>query len=182
MTIRSASPADAAALLAIYRFYVENTAVSFEYETPSEAEFAGRITNPLKRYPYLVAEENGAVLGYAYAGALKDREAYDWAAETTIYLRQDARGKGLGRMLYQALEDALRQMHILAMYACIASAEGEDPYLTQASPLFHERSGFVRCALFRHCGYKFGRWSDILWMEKRIGPENAAPERMPWRK
>ena len=104
MNIRSAKPEDVAALLAIYAPYVRDTAITFEYDAPTEAEFARRMADTLKKYPYLVLEDGGEAVGYAYAGTFKARAAYDWAVETTIYLRPDAHGKGYGRALYTALE------------------------------------------------------------------------------
>ena len=175
MTIRSAAPADAPALRAIYAPYVAETAVSFEYDVPTEAEFARRMEGILARYPYLVLSEGDEMLGYAYAGPFKCRAAYDWAVETTIYLRQDARGRGYGRALYQALEDALRQRNILNCYACISWTEQPDEYLTQDSPRFHERMGYRLCGTFGKCGYKFGRWYDMVWMEKWLGEHRENP-------
>ncbi|MBR1586168.1 MAG: N-acetyltransferase [Clostridia bacterium] len=181
MLIRPAVPADAPALLAIYAPYVTDTAVTFEYQPPTEKEFARRMADTMQKYPYLVAEEEGRPLGYAYAGPLKARQAYDWSAETTIYLRQDARGKGWGPALYGALEQALRQMGICNLYACIAYAEKEDEYLTQASPHFHARMGYRACGTFRRCAWKFGRWYDMIWMEKWIGDHDRAPAPAAWR-
>ena len=175
MIIRSAEVADAEALLAIYRPYVEDTAVTFEYDVPLPAAFACRIGETLKKYPYLVLEDAGEILGYAYAGAFKDRPAYDWAAETTIYLRQDARGKGYGRRLYTALEEALQARGVLNAYACIAYTETEDAYLTNSSQRFHQRMGYALAGRFRQCGYKFGRWYDMIWMEKFLGDHGASP-------
>ena len=100
ITIRTAAVDDAAALLAIYAPYVEQTAITFEYEVPSLEEFQGRIAHTLRRYPYIVAVENGEILGYAYTGPFGERAAYSWSVETSIYLRQDVRGKGLGKRLY----------------------------------------------------------------------------------
>ncbi len=173
--IRSARPADAAVLLSIYAPYVAYTAISFEYETPSLAEFAQRITETLKRYPYLVLEDGGIIQGYAYAGPFKGRAAYDWAVETTIYIRQDAHGKGYGRALYTALEEELKRRHFLNAYACIAFSEREDETLTNASPRFHERMGYSLCGTFRQCAYKFGRWYDMIWMEKMLGDHGDNP-------
>ena len=96
ITIRTANLDDAAALLAVYAPYVEQTAITFEYEVPSLEEFRGRIAHTLRRYPYLAAEESGEILGYAYTGPFGERAAYSWAVETSIYLRQDVRGQGLG--------------------------------------------------------------------------------------
>ena len=180
MRIRSATPNDAAALLSIYAPYVRHTAVTFEYEVPSEEEFAGRISAGLSRYPYLVLED-GQILGYACASPFKERAAYDWAVETTVYLRMDARGRGYGRALYTALEDALRKQGILNAYACIACTDTEDEYLTNASRRFHERMGYRLCGTFRKCGCKFGRWYDMIWMEKMLGEHQSppAPVRQP---
>ena len=175
MLIRSAQVSDAPALLRIYAPYVRDTAITFEYDVPSEAEFAERIENTMKRYPYLVLEDGGEFIGYAYAGTFKARAAYDWAVETTIYLRQDAHDKGYGRALYTALEEELKRSHFLNAYACITWAEQEDEYLTHASPRFHERMGYHLCGTFRQCGYKFGRWYDMIWMEKHLGDHGANP-------
>ena len=179
--IRSAAPEDAARLLEIYAHYVENTAVSFEWETPSVDEFRGRIENTLRRWPYLVIEADGAALGYAYAGPFKGRAAYDWSCEISIYLDAAARGRGLGRALYEALESALRAMGVLNAYACIAWPEPEDEYLTRASAGFHARMGFALAGRYHRCGRKFGRWYDMIWMEKLIGEHGPdQPPVTPW--
>ena len=180
--IRRAEAGDAAALAEIYRYYVEKTAITFEYTPPTAKEFAGRMAHTMARYPYLAAERDGEVLGYAYAEVFKDRAAYDWAVETTVYLRPDAKGQGAGRALYEALEDALGRMGILNLYACIASTDTEDEYLTNASVRFHERMGFSLCGKFSRCGCKFGRWYDMVWMEKMIGEhrdDQPAPVTFP---
>ncbi|MCD7749742.1 MAG: N-acetyltransferase family protein [Oscillospiraceae bacterium] len=169
VTIRAVTPKDAAALLAIYAPYVENTCISYEYVPPTAEEFAGRITRTLEKYPYLAAESDGELLGYVYAGPLHPRAAYDWAVETSIYVREDKKGLGLGRLLYQALEQALGEQGILNMNACIAYPPVEDEYLTRSSADFHEHMGFHLVGRFQQCSYKFGRWYDMIWMEKHIG-------------
>ena len=171
--IRIAAPGDAAAVREIYRWYVENTAVTYDYETPSEEEFAERIGHTLKFYPWLIAEADGAIVGYAYAGRFHSRAAYDRCAELSIYLSPDKRRRGMGSALYTALEETLKQMGILNLYACIASPPEPDEYLTDASERFHERMGFRRNGVFHSCGYKFGRWYDMIWMEKLIGGHTA---------
>ena len=167
--IRRALPEDAAQLLAIYRWYVENTAVSFEHEPPTEEEFRARICYYSRRYPYLCITEGDVIVGFAFAHAFRERAAYDYSAETTIYLRHDMRRRGAGRMIYTALEDELKKMGVTNLYACIAVPDGDDPHLSPASPLFHEKLGFTTCGTFRNCGRKFGRWYTMIWMEKIIG-------------
>ena len=169
LRIRAAKREDAQELLELYAPYVEKTAITFEYETPSLEEFTARIEYTMKRYPYLVVEVDGRIEGYAYAGVFKDRAAYDWSAETTIYIAHDSRKSGLGRMLYEALEEKLKAMGIQNMYACIAYLDVEDEYLTKNSAEFHEHMGFSKVGVFHKCGYKFGRWYDMVWMEKLIG-------------
>ena len=112
LTIRVAKPEDAKGLLEIYAPYVEKTAITFEYGVPSEKEFAGRIRHILTKYPYLVLEENGELLGYVYAGTFNERSAYDWAVETTIYIREDQKKRGLGKKMYTALEQVLKKQNI----------------------------------------------------------------------
>jgi len=170
MIIRTANPQDAQALLDIYGYYVLHTAVTFEYEVPSQAEFRSRIENTLKRYPYLVAEVEGQTLGYAYASPFHARPAYAWCAELSVYIRRDARRGGVGRALYESMEEELKRMGMLNLYACIACPQIEDETLTFDSIRFHNRMGFVQNGLFHSCGYKFERWYDMVWMEKHIGP------------
>lgn len=178
MRIRSAAPADAAALLAIYAPYVRDTAVTFEYDVPTEPEFSRRIEETLEKYPYLVLEDRGEIRGYACAGPFKGRAAYDWAVETTVYISRDAHGRGYGKVLYTALEEELKRRGFLNAYACIAYSEKEDETLTHASPRFHEAMGYRLCGTFRKCGYKFGKWYDMIWMEKMLG-EHISPARYP---
>ncbi|WP_312280407.1 N-acetyltransferase family protein [Oscillibacter sp.] len=171
--IRVATPEDAEALVRIYAPYVEKTAITFEYDVPSVREFAGRIEEILKRYPYLVAEEDGEILGYAYAHAFHERAAFGWAVETTVYIAERAKRRGLGKRLYDVMEQALAAQNILNLYASIAYPAGEDPHLTRDSVEFHQRLGYKLVGHFSQCGYKFGRWYDSVWMEKHLGPHTA---------
>lgn len=166
--IRSACAADAAPLAEIYAPYVAETTVSFEYEAPTAAEFKRRIAQTLEKYPYLVAEAAGKPIGYTYAGAFKPRAAYAWAVEASVYVRQGFEGNGVGRALYTALEHALRARHILNMNACIT-------YPNTQSIAFHEAMGFQTVAHFHACGYKFGAWHDMIWMEKHLGAHEGSP-------
>lgn len=169
MRIRVATPEDAASLLAIYAPYVLTTAITFEYEVPSEEEFRIRIEKTLSRYPYLVAERDGKVAGYAYAGHFtSSRPAYDHSAEVSIYVSMDCRGTGIGRLLYSELERLLVLQGVCTLYSCIAVPRGDDPYLDDSSCLFHEHMGYTLCGRFEECGYKFGRWYDMVWMGRRI--------------
>ncbi|MBE8951644.1 MAG: GNAT family N-acetyltransferase, partial [Quinella sp. 1Q7] len=141
LTIRKAELKDAEELLSIYAPYVEKTAVTFEYEVPSLEEFQNRMKGIMERYPYLVAEKEGRIIGYAYTCRFHPRDAYQWCAETAIYLEMDQRHHGAGRALYRRLEDISVLQGIRNLNACIAYPEGEDPYLDLGSPLFHEKMG-----------------------------------------
>ena len=169
MRIRSATREDAERLLEIYSYYVENTAISFEYDAPSLEDFTNRIVNTLKKFPYLVVEEDGVAQGYSYAGPFKERAAYNHSCEISIYLARESKGRGYGRKLYEALETALKAEGILNLYACIGDPIIEDEYLTKNSEQFHQHLGFVKVGEFHKCGYKFGRWYNMIWMEKIIG-------------
>jgi phosphinothricin acetyltransferase len=169
MKIEKVSTADAEELLAIYAPYVEETAISFEYEVPSVDEFRNRIEQISAKYPYIKAVVDGKIAGYAYAAGFKDRKAYDWSVETTIYIRKDCRQMGLGKALYEKLEKLLKEMGILNMNACIASPAAERGHLTDDSYRFHKKMGFTLVGRFHNSGYKFGEWYDMIWMEKMIG-------------
>ena len=167
--IRIAQPEDAEQLLAIYAPYVRETAITFEYEVPTLEEFIQRIRNTKARYPYLTAELNGQIAGYAYAGAFHARKAYDWAVETSIYVDRTKKGMGIGAELYDTLEKILKEQNILNLNACIAWPETEDEHLTKDSVKFHEHLGYRMVGEFHQCGYKFHRWYNMVWMEKHIG-------------
>lgn len=175
LNIRSASLKDSGTLLDIYAPYVLDTAVTFEYNVPSVKDFENRMAEVMKKYPYLVAEDDGAVLGFAYASPFNTRAAYDRCVETTVYVRTDFRGNGVGGKLYSALENTLLKRNFLNLYACVAVTDKEDEYLTNASLGFHLHSGFSVVGNFSKCGYKFGRWYDMVWMEKFIGHHPKTP-------
>ena len=169
MIIRTATIQDAEAILSIYTPYILDTAITFEYTVPPIEEFRERIIETLKKYPYLVAEENGEIIGYAYAGTFKARAAYSRCVETSIYIKQGQQVKGVGSVLYEKLEDRLRKQGILNVNACITWINTPNQYLTHQSPEFHTRKGYEKCAHFHKCGYKFGMWFDMIWMEKILG-------------
>lgn len=168
-TIRTATPEDAARILEIYAYYVEHTAISFEYAIPTLSEFQNRIKRTLERYPYLVIETDDGIQGYAYAGSFIGRAAYQHSCEMTIYLDPHSHKQGLGRKLYEALENRLKEMGFLNLYACIGWPETEDEYLNRNSADFHAHLGYTKAGIFHKCGYKFNRWYDMIWMEKLIG-------------
>lgn len=169
ITIRLARPEDASALVDIYSYYILNTAVTYEYEVPSAGEFAGRISRILEKYPYLIAQRGDEVLGYAYAGTFIARSAADWDAEVSVYIKHTAKGIGLGRRLYEALENILREQGIVNLAAAIAAPNGaEDEYLTRDSLKFHRRMGYEFVGEFKKNGHKFGRWYNLVWMEKQL--------------
>jgi len=175
ITLRIAAVHDAPELLEIYAPYVANTAISFEYDVPALEEFAQRVENTLKRYPYIVAISDSEIVGYAYAGTFKPRAAYDWSVETTVYVKQGFKGRGVGRLLYDALEKCICEQGITNLNACIAFSDIEDDYLTQDSVRFHSALGYREVGKFRSCAYKNGRWFDMIWMEKHILEHSEQP-------
>lgn len=169
ITIREAVPEDAASLLSIYASYVTDTAITFEYEIPSIEDFSNRISNTLLKFPYLIAEFQNSPIGYAYASSFHSRAAYNWCAETSIYISQNFHGYGIGRKLYQKLEEILKAQNILNLNACIA-------YPNPESILFHESLGYTSIGHFHNCGFKLNRWYDMVWMEKFLGKHMIPPE------
>lgn len=159
--IRLARVEDAPAILEVYAPYVRETNISFEYEVPTLEEFTDRVRDISSTHPYLVWEEEGELLGYAYAHPYAVRPAYQWGAELTIYLRQEATHRGMGRTLYGVLMDLLRLQGVRTVYGCITAEN-------QASVAMHRDLGFEEGGLFRKAGYKFDRWLDVLWLEKSI--------------
>jgi phosphinothricin acetyltransferase len=176
-SIRMATEADAKEILKIYIPYITDTAITFEYDIPSVAEFSQRIRDTLRMYPYIVVLEDNCIVGYAYASAFKKRPAYNWAVETSVYLKQDCRGKGLGKKLYLVLEEILKRQNIINLNACIAYTIEKDTHLDNTSAIFHEYLGYKKVGRFTKCGYKFGTWYDMIWMEKMLGehPDNPKP-------
>lgn len=174
-TIRAATADDADALLKIYSYYVENTAITFEWVTPTVEEFRNRIENTLKKYPYLVAQKDGRIIGYAYANLFRTRAAYAWDVETSIYVDKDFRGNGIGRELLQKLESILKAQGVLNVYAGIAYTPVEDEYLTHASLKFHTKMGYEKVAEFHKCGHKFNRWYGTITMEKFLAEHTENP-------
>ena len=169
ITLRMARPGDADAMLEIYAPYVEQTTASWEYETPSLAEFTGRLREHLDAgFPWLVAEEGGAVLGYAYAGRFAARRGYDWDAEATVYLSAAAHRRYVGTALYTALLALLRKQGYINCFALIT-------HPNPASAAFHARLGFAEVARLPHAGYKHGQWLGLSYYQRTLQPPPAAP-------
>lgn len=171
MSIRPATEGDLSAMLDIYRPYVENTAFSFEYRVPTREEFACRFREHTADFPWLVWEEEGQVLGYAYAGAPWERAAYRWCAEISVYLDPGIHGRGIGRRLYGCIEQILTGLGYRQLYALVTTEN-------EGSLTFHRRLGYEDCCVFENCGYKMGRWLGIVWLRKQLLPLGA-PEAFP---
>ena len=168
LKIRDVKLEDAARLVEIYSHYVLNTAVSFEYAVPTVEEFENRITNITKKYPYLVCEKDGKIIGYVYASAYSSREAYNWTADTSIYVDKDCRRSGAGSLLYKELEKRCKAIGIVNLLAGVAYIDQEDEYLTHDSPKFHLNQGYSEVAFMKSVGKKFDRWYDLKWYQKKI--------------
>lgn len=175
MIIRTVTEKDAHELLEIYRPYVEDTAITFEYDVPSVEEFSDRIRRISANYPYIAAVENGKIAGYAYAGVFKNRAAYDWSVEVTVYVNKGLHRKGIGAKLYSALEKLLAAQHITNLYACVAYPEKEDEYLTFDSVKFHEKMGYTIIGTFHRCAFKFNKCYHMVWLEKIITQTDITP-------
>jgi len=166
--VRSAHPADAAACLAIYAPFVRETQVSFEVEVPTEEDFELRIRETMRDYPWLVAECGGRIAGYAYARRHRERGAYRWSVEVSVFVGDGCRRTGVGRALYSELFAILRRQGFANAYAGIALPN-------DASVSFHESMGFAPVGVYRKVGFKLGRWHDVGWWSLRLTDDEAAP-------
>lgn len=161
MKIRKVCLVDADDIAAIYNYYVENTIITFEEVPVSVDEIASRIDNISSQYPYLVYEENGKVIGYAYATQWKSRSAYRYSAENTIYLHPDAKGKGIGSTLFRKFLEETRKTDLHVLIGGIALPN-------EASVALHEKFGFKKIAQFEEIGFKFGKWVDVGYWELKL--------------
>lgn len=168
--IRIATEADVPAILAIYAPYILRDTCTFEYDVPELAEFAQRFRTITAQFPFLVLVEDGELLGYAYAGTPFSRTAFSWCAESSVYLRTDAHGRGYGKRLICALEQLLTIQGYRVLYARITAEN-------RASVALHQRLGYSQIGYFPACGFKFGRWLDLLWLEKRLAPSGFPSNR-----
>jgi L-amino acid N-acyltransferase YncA len=170
LDVRPATADDAPGVQAIYAPIVAETAVSFEYEPPSAEEMARRIEVTLERLPWLVADNAGEVVGFAYAGPHAGRAAYAWSVDTSIYVAADRRGRGIGRALYDELCHVLDELGYVSAYAGITLPN-------EPSIALHESCGYVRVGILPVVGYKFGQWHDVGWWHRvlRTRPDQPAP-------
>lgn len=166
--LRTATAQDAPALSKIYKYYVENTTISFEYDAPTTEEFAERVTHKLEKYPFIVAEDNGTVVGYSYASEYRERRAYDHSVELSIYVDKDERHCGIGTMLYSALLSLLSEQNFASAYSCITIPNSP-------SVSFHEEMGFKLIGYFHKAGFKHGAWLDVAWYERALSSYDHAP-------
>lgn len=158
---------DAEKLVEIYTPYVKNTNITFEYTVPTIEEFRQRIVKIIKKYPYIVACINDEIVGYTYATTFRERVAYNWGLETSIYIKEKMQGQHLGEKLYVKLEEILKLQHITNLNASIT-------YPNPQSIAFHKKLGYKKVAHFTKCGYKQGKWYDMIFMEKMIN-EHTIP-------
>lgn len=161
ITIRNVNENDAEALSLIYNHYIENSVITFEEETVDASEMATRIRKVAKEYPWLVWEDDGEVRGYAYASRWRERSAYRFACELTVYLHHEATGRGAGKKLYTRLIDELSSRGFHSLLGCVTLPN-------PASERLHAALGFEKVAHFHEAGYKFGRWLDVGYFEKLI--------------
>lgn len=161
ISVRQATPGDGSAVAAIYRPIVDETAISFEEEPPSAEDMAGRIAKVLGHYPYLVAQQDGRVIGYAYAAQHMERSAYRWSVNVSAYVAEGFRGTGVGKRLYRALFETLAERGFHMAMAGITLPN-------EASVKLHEGVGFKPIGVYREVGFKFGRWHDVGWWQRRI--------------
>jgi L-amino acid N-acyltransferase YncA len=166
-TIRAANPGDAAGVHAIYAPVVRDTVISFEYDAPDVGEMRSRIAKVQDAgYPWLVADDDGVVIGYAYAGPFRSRTAYDWTCEVSVYIHHDHRGRGIGALLYGKLFAVLRRQ---GFRVAIAGAT----WPNRASEALHLRFGFRQVGLFPGIGWKQGAWHDVIFWQLDLADANS---------
>ncbi len=168
MTIRSADMNDAEAMLAIYAPYIENTAITFETALPSINDFRERIKTYTAKYPWLIAEEEGTIIGYAYASKHRDREAYQWCVESSVYVLEAYHSKGVAAELYSRLFSMLQASGYVNVYAGITQPNDK-------SNKFHIKMGFEPVGVYKKIGFKLGRWHDVAWMLKVVNEHFDSP-------
>lgn len=171
--IRLARGGDAEAVLGIYAPVIRDTAISFEYEVPAESEMRRRILTTLEKFPWLVCEYDGVVLGYSYAGEHRDRAGYQWSVDVSVYVSASARRKGVGQAMYRSLVNLLVLQGFRKAYAGITLPN-------QGSVGLHESIGFQQVGVYREVGYKFGAWHDVGWWHMTLKESAAIPSPPTW--
>jgi len=169
MEIRRVRRADAAAIAAIYAYYVRETVISFEEAAPDDAEMEARIVSITARYPWYVADDDGRVAGYAYAGPHGTRAGYRWSVDVTVYLAPELHRRGIGRALYTALFAELQRMGFRRAYAGITLPN-------EKSVGIHEAFGMTPVGVYHHVGFKHGRWYDVGKWERSLGDDSPPEE------
>lgn len=169
MIIRLASVGDAEQILNIYSPYIEKTAISFEYVVPTREEMETRIRNVSQKNPWIVLEEDNEILGYAYASKHRERSAYRWSVDVSIYIKDGCHGKGYGKALYTSLLTILKHQGYYNAYAGIGLPN-------EKSIGIHEYFGFKNIAHYNKVGYKFGKWHDTGWWELSLKEHDSEPE------
>ena len=167
--IRFAAPADAGRILEIYAPYITDTVISFEYDVPSLADFTARVEKISSKYPYLVYERDGVVVGYAYASPYIERAAYDYTVDLSVYVDAAYCGQSIGECLYAALLDILAKQGFYNTYACITATN-------RNSLNFHKRMGFTDAGTHPLAGFKHGKWLDVCWYYKRLQADTNPPQ------
>ncbi|HYH04658.1 MAG TPA: GNAT family N-acetyltransferase [Bacillota bacterium] len=168
--IRLATVADSGAMLEIYAPYVRETVISFEYDPPTLLDFSNRVANILEHYPWLVAEIDGVIVGYAYASRYSERAAYQWSVDASVYIHSGYHRQKIASTLYSCLFDLLKLQGFYNVYAGITLSN-------TTSEQFHTSFGFTRVGVFHHVGYKFGQWHDVQWMERSLSEYHSAPSK-----
>lgn len=171
VTLRRAHLEDAEAILEIYAPYIRNTNITFEYEVPSLSEFRERMAGIMEGYPYLICEIDGIAAGYAYAHRYKERAAYQWDAELSVYLREGCERRGIGQAFYTALMEILKEQHVRNVYGIVTSPN-------PPSEALHAAMGFRLAGVSLKTGYKLGKWIDVSCFERPLGDPDSPPEEL----
>ncbi|WP_425803317.1 GNAT family N-acetyltransferase [Desulfitobacterium sp. Sab5] len=169
INFRLVQEADAEEILGIYEPYIKDTAITFEYETPSVDEFRSRIREISSDYPYIVCVSDSKIIGYAYAHRQMERAAYQWNAELSVYIDKACLRCGVGKALYSALIEILQMQNVRSVYGGVTSPN-------ENSEKLHEYFGFKKLGVYHSTGYKCGAWHDVAWFEKTIGDYCLAPK------
>lgn len=168
MILRSVNPNDSESILKIYAPYIKYTAITCECNIPSIKEFTQRIIDISNSYPYIVAEMNGEIVGYAYANSFNSRYAFRFSVETSIYVSEDNQKLGIGTLLYNELEKQLKAQGVKNLYANVVCCDRIDEHISNGSIVFHQKFGYNIVGKLTNCAYKFEKWYNTVFMEKII--------------